>query len=451
VNEIPNAPLTIRSARFELVDDAVDDVVLDLHAVRGHVARRGAVPVRLAHLERIAPEVPRDVVHDALDEHHALRAAEAAERGVRRLVRFQAMGHDLDVGQVIAVVAVEHRAHVHGLGEVRRAPAVGCHDHADAADAPVVVEADFVGEVVWMPLAGDDHVGIAIEPQFHRLAGLRRAERRDARDERGLRLLAAESAAHAAAGDNDVLGGEIEAMRDQLLHFGDVLRRADDVHRAIFAGHREADLPFEVEMLLTADGEAAREAVRRAADARGGLASCERAGGHDERLALERRRDIEDRLELLVLDAGKAHGLARPLDRRRDHGEDRLARVLDDVGGEDRIVVHHRAVVVLSGDVRGRQYRDDTRGRPHRGEIDVAQASMCLVADADRRMQRAFRQRDVVGIERFAGHVQMGALVDLSSHGSTRSFPAGRMRPHGSASAGSSRRDCDSQPKHACR
>ena len=67
---------------LELGDQLVEDVVLDPHAVGRAVAADAAVEIRLAHVERIAAGDVGDVVHHALGEEHALRAAEAAEGGV---------------------------------------------------------------------------------------------------------------------------------------------------------------------------------------------------------------------------------------------------------------------------------------------------------------------------------------------------------------------------------
>ena len=69
-----------------------------------------AVEVRDAHVERIAAERERDLVDHVLDREHALRPAEAAERGVGHRVRLAAEAVQRDVGQPVGVVGVEHRA-----------------------------------------------------------------------------------------------------------------------------------------------------------------------------------------------------------------------------------------------------------------------------------------------------------------------------------------------------
>jgi hypothetical protein len=73
-----------------------------------HVAAR-TVEIGLSHLERVAAERGGDRVHHPLDRHHPLRPAEAAEGGVRDGVGLQPLRDDLDRGQEVAIVRVEHR------------------------------------------------------------------------------------------------------------------------------------------------------------------------------------------------------------------------------------------------------------------------------------------------------------------------------------------------------
>ena len=96
----------VAAARLEAIGDDVQEVVRHGHAVRRHVALGHAVEVVPAHVERIAAEVTRDVVHHRLDHHHALRPAEAAKRGVGDGMRLAAVRDDLDVLQEIGVVDV---------------------------------------------------------------------------------------------------------------------------------------------------------------------------------------------------------------------------------------------------------------------------------------------------------------------------------------------------------
>src|SRR6185436_9148204 len=85
-----------------------------------------------------------------------------------------------------------------------------------------------------------------------------RAERRERCPLRGLRLFAAEGAAHASHLDRDRGGRLVEHVRDHVLQLARMLRRRIDQHVA-FARNGEAYLPFKIEMLLPADLERAGE------------------------------------------------------------------------------------------------------------------------------------------------------------------------------------------------
>ena len=82
---------------------------------------------------------------------------------------------------------------------------------SSAEDAAVVVEADVVRVRERVALAGGAHVVVAVEPQLDGAAGPARDQRRDAREQRHLRFLAAEAAAHAPALHDDVVRGEPRA------------------------------------------------------------------------------------------------------------------------------------------------------------------------------------------------------------------------------------------------
>ena len=76
------APRIILGALLQIGDDVVDHVVDDRLSVMCDISIVNAIEIDLAHRERIAAEVMRDVVDNGLDADHALWPAEAAERGV---------------------------------------------------------------------------------------------------------------------------------------------------------------------------------------------------------------------------------------------------------------------------------------------------------------------------------------------------------------------------------
>ena len=240
-------------------------------AVRRDVAFADAVEVGAPHLERVLAELARDRVQHDLARERALRAAEAAEGGVALRVGLGRIAVDGHVGHPVGVVEVAQRASHHRAGQVGGEAGVGDHVDVAAQHAALVVEADFVGEVEAVAAAGDHEVVVAVGAQLDRPSEPRRADRGDAREQRRLRLLAAEAAAHAPAFDVHVVRVHVQRVRDEMLHLARVLRRAVHVHAVVLGGHRVRDLALEIELLLPADVEVALRACaarRRSAGAR---------------------------------------------------------------------------------------------------------------------------------------------------------------------------------------
>ena len=96
-------------ALFEFADEFIKDIVFDRHAEGRDVALGNAIKIGLANFERILAQTPRDLLDHFLDADHALRPAEAAKRGVRRLVREAALRCDAQLVEEIRVVRVRHR------------------------------------------------------------------------------------------------------------------------------------------------------------------------------------------------------------------------------------------------------------------------------------------------------------------------------------------------------
>ena len=191
-------------------------------------------------------------------------------------------------------------------------------------------------------------------------------------------------------------------------------------------------------MLLPADPHPAREPVRGGGDRVPGIAAAERERVRDQRAAGQGRLGIEHGRQLLVLDHGQAHRAPSLLARARGHGEDRLAGILDEVDGQQRLVVAMRgADVVLARHVGGGQHADHTLGRADVIEIDPAQPRMRLLAQAELDMEQALGLGQVVDVEGLAGDVAEGAVVrqrlvdgtlDPVRHGRARGRPPAGWR-----------------------
>ena len=271
----PRAAARSALAVSKLIDDVVNDVVFDHLTVVRDVAFADAVEDCAPHLQRIQPQRARDVIDDALDDHHALRPAEAAERRVRHRVRLAAMRSHIDVFEEVGVVDVTQRAIVDRAGQIRRIAAARGQHELQREDSSVVVEADFVvGEKI-MALAGDEHVGVAIEAQLDRPLRLVREHRRRGGNQRGLAFLAAEAAAHATTLHGDVVRATCRAHARRCAALpSDAASSCGSACAPSSCGMRDRDLTFEIEMILSADdhraaaggcGAAARVSLRLAA------------------------------------------------------------------------------------------------------------------------------------------------------------------------------------------
>ena len=244
----------------------------------------------------------------------------------------------------------QHRRRV--IGDVA---AIGGEHQIEPLDGAVVVEADVITEIERMPLAGRAHVVVARKPELHRATRFPGKHRGDARDDRRLAFLAAEAAAHAAHLHRHRIERNAEHMRDAVLHFGRMLGRREDMEVAAFAGRRDRDLAFEIEVILPAAvefalaGDASQISARRryrrdpsSGSARHGFrfatASCD--GEHW-------RKDFVFHLHELCRGA-------REIERRGRYRRHHLTFMLDEAGREQRLVGADRRDVVLAGNVAAR-------------------------------------------------------------------------------------------------
>ena len=343
-------------------------------------------------------------------------------------------------------------------------------------DASLVVEADLVIDDEVVPLAGDDHVVVAVGPELHRPLQLAGGERRDAGEEIGLGLLAAEPAAHAPHLDGDGMGGDAQHLRHHVLHLAGMLRRGEDLHVLLLAGDGERNLAFEVEMILPADRHRALEPARTFRQRGRDIAPFElERVGHQRAAGRTGRRDIEHRRGLLIDRLRQHRRLPRRRARLRDHGEERLAVMQDRLRREDRLVMAmRRGDVVGARNIGRRQHRDHAGRRQHGREIERHQPPMGDAAETKIGVQQPLRRSDVVDIDGFARDMAGGGIVDARRSDHRGGFlvePAARIshgrpprvgRPRasryrvassrsGTASAGCLRPSAGSRPRPACR
>ena len=145
----------------------------------------------------IEAEGARDLVHDRLGADHPLRTAEAPEGGVRRGVRLAGQAAQTDVRVIVGVVGMAQGARDHRRRQIHRPAAIGGEIHVDGPHAAVALDASLPAQQERMALAGNDHVGVAVQTQLYRTFRRARQHGRDAGDQGRLAFLAAEGAAHA--------------------------------------------------------------------------------------------------------------------------------------------------------------------------------------------------------------------------------------------------------------
>ena len=273
---------------------------------------------------------------------------------------------------------MEQRAVGDGAGQVGREAAARREHEVDAVDVAVPVEADLVVDDEIMPLAGRDHVVVAVGPDLDGAAMLLRCDRGQCGELVALRLLAAEAAAHAADLDRDGIRGNAKRMRHHVLDFARMLCRGVDRDVMVFARHGQGDLAFEVEMVLPAEVHPALDALRGFLDRRLGVAAGKRQRRRDE-LALLRVKlgDVEDERQLLIFDLREPRRAPRLFAGFCDDAEDRLAEKLHDAVGEHRLVMAAgRRDVVLARNVLRGQHVDHARRRAHGRQIDLPDPAM---------------------------------------------------------------------------
>ena len=431
------AARVVAAARGQLVDQRREDVVLDRLAVGRDVALGRAVEVGAAHRQRVEPEPARHLVQDHLHRQRALRPAEAAEGGVALRVGAGAVAAQVDRGQPVGIVEVAERAGHHRRREVGRGACVGHHLDLRPEQPPGLVMADDVAELEAVAPAGDQEVVVAVRAQLDRALQLLRRQRCAGREQRRLRLLAAEAAAHAPALHLHLVRRQPQRMRDDMLHLGRMLGRAVHQQAVVLLRQRVGDLALQVELLLAAEAEAALQPVRRGGDGRGRVAALQVHRRHDVLLQTVRLQRVEHRRQRLDRGDLRRQGCRAPrlAAGAGDDQEHRLAAPVHRTLGQDRVVVHDRAAVVDAGNVGGRQHRDHAGHRAHPRQVERDQPPVRHRRQAERAMQRAGDLGQVVDVGRAARDVERRGFMRARGADDGR----GRARAHARAHARNSR------------
>ncbi|MNS54526.1 hypothetical protein D3C72_873240 [compost metagenome] len=350
-------------------------------------------------------------VHHFFDRDHALWATETTVSGVRRGVGLAAVTVDGRIAQVVRVVRVEHRAVDDRRRQVRGATAVAGQFQVDAVQAAGAVEAHVVLDIERVTLAGHQHVFDPWQTHLGRLAGEVRDHRAQARRAGRLGFLAAETTAHAAHVDDDLVHRHVQHFGHQLLHFGGVLRGAVDDHAAVFGRHHRRDLGFQVEVFLATNVQRALDAMFGSGQRRGRIAAFVGVAVEYEVALAQGFDHVQHRLQVFVFDDRGHRRLARGFQVFRRHGDHRLTDELHGIDRQQRIarqqrtdVLQARHVFVGDGDAHA------FKGVAGRG-VDADDPRVGTVRHARINVQLVRKLQAVVDVLRFTGHMLGGAVV----------------------------------------
>ena len=150
----------------------------------------------------------------------------------------------------------------HRAGQVRHIAGICCQQHIQRQQPALCVKAHIIADQEGMTLAGGHHVIVTGQAQLHRSPRLVCPQRRNRRDDGGLRFLAPECPAHTAHIDCDLTERQAQNMGDTMLHLGRVLGGGKDLHLAGFTGNGNGDLAFQIEMILPATADFTFQAQR---------------------------------------------------------------------------------------------------------------------------------------------------------------------------------------------
>jgi hypothetical protein len=120
---------------------------------------------------------------------------------------------------------------------------------------------------------------------------------------------------------------------------------------------------------------------------------------------------VSNRRQRVVVDDDLARRAPRGVVRLGEHGEHRLADVLDEAVGENRIVMDDRAAIVDAGNVRRDDHGDDAGGAAYGRQVHRADPRMRVAREAQGRVQRARQFGNIVGVRGATGDVQVRRFV----------------------------------------
>ena len=353
----------------------------------------------------------RNPVDDLLDHQHSLRPTETAKGGVGSKVCFCHSSAEFEVGNVIGVVEMEDGAVGHGPGEIERPAAVGEERNLRRREQAFVVETDPKLPEKRMPLPGDHHVLVTIEPDPHLASGPGGGERRQGRQGGRLRLLPPKSAAHPRTFDHHAVHRQREHVRDDMLDFRGMLGRRADENCAVFPALRPSGVRFEIKMILSAKGEFALKSMRRFRQGSSHIAAPDEVWVAVKAVPRNRLLDRENRRQRLVVDDDLGGGGATRFLRIPHHQSDDLSVIKCLLVGEQNLIMPHRADIVQAGHILGQQDRRDPRHIARRRDITPQNPGVGMRRTNRPDLEHRLGLSDIVDVNGVAGDMFVAALV----------------------------------------
>ena len=348
-----------------------------------------------------------DLVHVPLEREDALRRAEAAERAVRRDVGGDGAAAHAHVRARVRPRGVDGAARQHDRRQRAVRAAVDREVDVHRDEPPVGRDRGAMPGPRRVPLGRRRHVLGAAVDHLHRPAGLPRQQRRVTGDHRRKLLLAAEAAARLHLHDADAILGQVEQPGERVMDVVRALHRAPHGDAVLRIGDRQHAVRLDVELLLRPGLVLPLDDRRGACSERGvdvpfrdGVALEDVVGAPDDLAAGERLVDRQDRRQRLDVDRHAPPRVVGPRAVRVRDQDDRFLGMIDDVGGEVRLIVDDQLHAVLAGDVgRG----DDDEFVPGDGGIEGdALDAAARDGTPDRDAVQHPRRRHVVDVERLA-------------------------------------------------
>ena len=295
-----------------------------------------------------------------------------------------------------------------------------------------------------MPLGGGGQVLMAVVDHAHRSVDAPGEQGGMDGDERGVLLLAAESAAGLGLDDDGSAAVERECPLERLVHVVRALQRAGHGHAAVLPRDGDHGLVLDVELLLVADPVGALDDDLGLGEAGLQIALGHRVLGED----LGRGQRVEDRLEPFGPRMDASPRFAQRLAVGRRQQRQRFGLMPDDPadGDEDGLVVADEADHVVAGDVLG-GHDDDARPVEVGVEVEAVEPGV-RIGGADGGAIPGAREDEVVGVHRQTGQLLRPLATERRTGRSAdaqlaRAGQPKRVRRHGARGCGRSgpRRD----------